>query len=58
MFLPSRTTSSVSSVVNIYSRKVSAEMTSKTAELGKEQYINFLYYSRNLLKYSYNSELL
>ena len=44
MFLPSRTTSSVSSVVNTYSRKVSAEMTSKTAELGKEQYINFLYY--------------
>ena len=44
MFLPSRTTSSVSLVVNTYSRKVSAEMTSKTAELGKEQYINFLYY--------------
>ena len=44
MFLPSRTTSSVSSVVNTCSRKVSAEMTSKTEELGKEQYINFLYY--------------
>ena len=44
MFLPSRTTSSVSSVFNTYSRKVSAEMTSKTAELGKEEYINFLYY--------------
>ena len=44
MLLPSRTSSNIRSAIIAFYSQVNTEMISKTTELGKQEYINFLYY--------------
>lgn len=44
MLLPSRTSSNIRSILISFYSQVNTEMISKTTELGKQEYINFLYY--------------